>query len=199
MCLNLNTAALCPLHEFSHVVVLHTHLVTYCMLSCCILHVVGFYMYMYFVIRRWVATSALPPLDKLYRRRPLFEEAAYWFTAAVCNALLTNIPSACVITEEDRSGKYEHSKDLDSIYTSGTGWPERKLWVDCEGNSCCCASHASGEPPRYWPKFGGSRQVTTLDGRWDYGYADGGDGSAPGLDAMDPSFIPTRELTPKSN
>ena len=60
-----------------------------------------------FIIGRWVATSALPPLDKLYRRRPLFEEAAYWFTAAVCNALLT----ACVITEEDRSGKYENQPD----------------------------------------------------------------------------------------
>ena len=29
-----------------------------------------------------------------------------------------------------------------------------------------------------------------MDSRWDYGYADAG------LDAMDPSFTPTRELTP---
>ena len=73
-----------------------------------------------FFVGRWVATSALPPLDKLYRRRPLFEEAAYWFTAAVCNALLTNIPSACVITEEDRSGKYEHQPETSTIYTHET-------------------------------------------------------------------------------
>ena len=55
--------------------------------------------------------------NKLYRRRPLFEEAAYWFTAAVCNALLTNIPSACVITEEDRSGKYELPSQSFRLYT----------------------------------------------------------------------------------
>ena len=78
---------------------------------------------------RWVATSALPPLDKLYRRRPLFEEAAYWFTAAVCNALLTNIPSACVITEEDRSGKYDLSQPARSVNTSNISESSQLLWV----------------------------------------------------------------------
>ena len=92
------------------------------LLLCCLkLHfIIHYWLFkLHFIIGRWVATSALPPLDKLYRRRPLFEEAAYWFTAAVCNALLTNIPSACVITEEDRSGKYESSQRGQKFIYSG--------------------------------------------------------------------------------
>merc|ERR1712070_1169785 len=61
--------------------------------------------------------------------------------------------------------------------------------------SLFCA-YASAEPPRYWPRFGGTRQVSTLDGEWSFGFIDGGDGSSPGFDAMNPSFEPSQNLTP---
>ena len=35
------------------------------------------------------------------------------------------------------------------------------------------ASDFPAGAPRYWPKFGGNRDVTLLDGTWDYGYIDG--------------------------
>ena len=55
---------------------------------------------------------------------------------------------------------------------------------------------AAHEAPRYWPKFGGTREVTTLDGEWDYGYIDGGDGSSSKFDAMS-KFHPKDISTPK--
>lgn len=55
---------------------------------------------------------------------------------------------------------------------------------------------AVSEAPRYYPKFGGAREVTTLDGLWSYGYIDGGDGSHSSFDAMSPSFKPEDSLTP---
>jgi hypothetical protein len=60
-----------------------------------------------FLYDRWVATSALPPLNKLYSEVALFEERFYGITAAGCNALLPHITSAYLITEDDLSGKYE--------------------------------------------------------------------------------------------
>ena len=66
---------------------------------------------------RWVATSALPPLDKFYTGVALFEERSYGITAAECNALLLHIPSALVITDEDVSGKYAETLNSISIYS----------------------------------------------------------------------------------
>lgn len=58
------------------------------------------------------------------------------------------------------------------------------------------AAVAAHEAPRYWPKFGGTREVTTLDGEWDYGYIDGGDGSSSKFDATS-KFHPKDISTPK--
>jgi len=55
---------------------------------------------------------------------------------------------------------------------------------------------AANPAPRYWPKFGGDRQVWTLDGVWDYGYIDGGDGSHSTFDAMS-KFEPKDVKTPE--
>jgi len=57
------------------------------------------------------------------------------------------------------------------------------------------AAAAQGFPegqPRYWPKFGGSRKVSLLDGEWSYGYVDW----TEGFDSMSPSFKPEAALTP---
>lgn len=54
--------------------------------------------------------------------------------------------------------------------------------------------------PRYWPKFGGNRLVTLLDGEWDYGLYASPDGTAAqfAFDSMDPHFSPhaTTAATP---
>ena len=60
--------------------------------------------------------------------------------------------------------------------------------------------------PRYWPKFSGAREVSLLDGQWDYGlYAapspDDFDPSWPvgvDFDSMSPSFAPKASLTPNT-
>jgi hypothetical protein len=72
-----------------------------------------------FISDRWVATSALPPLDKLYSEVALFEERFYGITAAGCNALLPHITSASLITEDDLSGKYDPSERAPSSLYSG--------------------------------------------------------------------------------
>ena len=41
--------------------------------------------------------------------------------------------------------------------------------------------------PRYWPKFGGSREVKLLDGQWDYNFIDW----TTGFDSMSPTFKPS--------
>ena len=72
---------------------------------------------------RWVATSALPPLDKFYTGVALFEERSYGITAAECNALLLHIPSALVITDEDVSGKYAEATFSANTYTKSLTRP----------------------------------------------------------------------------
>ncbi len=72
-----------------------------------------------FLFGRWVATSALPPLEKLYSEVALFEERFYGITAAECNALLPHITSALLITEDDLSGKYEKEWWTSWFYTLG--------------------------------------------------------------------------------
>lgn len=47
--------------------------------------------------------------------------------------------------------------------------------------------------PRYWPTFGGAREVRLLDGEWSFGFIDGWDS---GFDSMDPNFMPARAITP---
>lgn len=49
------------------------------------------------------------------------------------------------------------------------------------------------DAPRYWPKYGGSRQVRLLDGAWRYGFIDGWDS---GFDSMNASFRPSDGATP---
>ena len=55
------------------------------------------------------------------------------------------------------------------------------------------SSFADGAP-RYWPKFGGTRDVRLLDGDWGYGFIDGWDS---GFDSMSASFKPLASMTPK--
>ena len=47
--------------------------------------------------------------------------------------------------------------------------------------------------PRYWPKYGGTREVRLLDGTWEYGYIDGWNS---GFDAMSKTFVPKAGVTP---
>lgn len=65
---------------------------------------------------------------------------------------------------------------------------------------------AVSEAPRYWPKFSGSRRVTTLDGRWSYGllaspdYHRGAGQVLPkNFDSVDPHFGPTSPLAATPN
>lgn len=45
--------------------------------------------------------------------------------------------------------------------------------------------------PRYWPKYGGARQVTVLDGLWNYGYE-----ADPNFDSMSKALRPHSRFTP---
>jgi beta-glucuronidase len=70
----------------------------------------------------------------------------------------------------------------------------------------CCTAAADFGPnaPRYWPKFSGSRDVSILDGEWEYGlYAAASPNDYdpawpvdPAWDSMNPSFVPKADLTP---
>lgn len=51
----------------------------------------------------------------------------------------------------------------------------------------CAGSEFADGAPRYWPKFGGSRNVQLLDGQWDYDFVDGWNS---GFDSMSPTFTP---------
>lgn len=54
------------------------------------------------------------------------------------------------------------------------------------------ANFAPGAP-RYWPKYGGTREVRLLDGTWNYGYIDGWNS---GFDSMSKTFSPKLGVTP---
>lgn len=56
------------------------------------------------------------------------------------------------------------------------------------------ATFAPGAP-RYWPKFGGTRDVRLLDGTWSFGYIDGWNS---GFDSMSPTFKPADASTPNT-
>jgi len=86
------------------------------------------YLFVFFS-GRWVATSALPPLDKLYSEVALFEERFYGITAAECNALLPHITSASLITEDDLSGKYAQLPWPRLFILPQARFFDRKLWV----------------------------------------------------------------------
>lgn len=58
---------------------------------------------------------------------------------------------------------------------------ERWTLADPLCASACALLH------RYWPKFGGSRNVQLLDGQWDYDFVDGWNS---GFDSMSPTFTP---------
>ena len=49
--------------------------------------------------------------------------------------------------------------------------------------------------PRYWPQYGGTREVRLLDGAWSYGYIDGWDS---GFDSTSATFTPSAALTPNT-
>ena len=64
------------------------------------------------------------------------------------------------------------------------------------GCSSAAAADFDDGAPRYWPKFGGSRAVSLLDGEWDYDFIDGWDS---GFDSMSPTFKPAdAKLTKKT-
>jgi len=63
--------------------------------------------------------------------------------------------------------------------------------------SLCSTSASATTPfpagtPRYWPQFGGNRDVKLLDGQWDFGFVGSVSGPNPAwLDSMSPSLSPS--------
>ena len=55
------------------------------------------------------------------------------------------------------------------------------------------SAHFAPGAPRYWPKYGGAREVRVLDGSWSYGYVDGWNS---GFDSMSKAFVPSSAVTP---
>ena len=53
--------------------------------------------------------------------------------------------------------------------------------------------------PRYWPKFGGAREVSVLDGEWSYGFIDwtkGFDSMSPSVNPSDAALTPNKTAVP---
>ena len=65
--------------------------------------------------------------------------------------------------------------------------------------AAAAATAAGGLPPRYWPKYGGARDVELLDGTWQTGQLGSINNPPQHFDSMDPHFGPTSQAAATPN